>query len=69
MPLRHPYFDIVVGLAWSYDPESYAGGNVVIGRVSNAGEVKVDDSNKKIYSGPPGWGFGVRFTIAPRKKS
>jgi hypothetical protein len=28
------YFDIVVGLAWSYEPESYAGGSVAAGRVS-----------------------------------
>jgi len=23
-----PYFGVVVGLVWSYDPESYAGGSV-----------------------------------------
>ena len=27
-PQRHPYFDIVVGLVRSHDPESYAGGSV-----------------------------------------
>jgi hypothetical protein len=35
-PYRCLYFDIVVGLARSYDPESYAGGSVTGGRVSNA---------------------------------
>jgi len=27
-PRRYPYFDVVVGLEWSQDPESYAGGSV-----------------------------------------
>jgi hypothetical protein len=27
-PRRYPYFDVVVGLAWSHDPKSYAGGSV-----------------------------------------
>jgi len=27
-PQRHPYFDVVAGLVWSYDPESYAGSSV-----------------------------------------
>ena len=27
-PRRYPYFDVVVGLEWSHDPESYAGGSV-----------------------------------------
>jgi hypothetical protein len=27
-PRRYPYFDIVVELEWSHDPESYAGGSV-----------------------------------------
>jgi len=26
----HPYFDIVVRLARSYDPESYAGGSLLL---------------------------------------
>jgi hypothetical protein len=24
----YPYFDVVVGLMWSHDPKSYAGGSV-----------------------------------------
>jgi len=37
--LRHSYFDVVVGLAWSRDPESYAGGSIVAGRASHAIQV------------------------------
>jgi hypothetical protein len=36
IPHRYLYFDIVVGLARSYDPESYAGGSVAAGKVSHA---------------------------------
>ena len=39
---RYPYFDIVLGLSWSNDPESYAGGSVATGTVSHAGQVKGD---------------------------
>jgi hypothetical protein len=41
--VRYPYFDVVLGLAWSDDPESHARGSVPTGRVSFAGEVKGDD--------------------------
>jgi hypothetical protein len=27
-PRMYPYFDVVVGLVWSHDPKSYAGGSV-----------------------------------------
>jgi hypothetical protein len=27
-PRRYLYFDVVVGLVWSHDPKSYAGGSV-----------------------------------------
>jgi hypothetical protein len=49
----------MVGLAWSYDPKSYAGGSIAACRVSHAGQVKGDDPDKKGYPGPPGWGLGV----------
>jgi hypothetical protein len=26
--IKYPYFDVVVGLVWSHDPKSYAGGSV-----------------------------------------
>jgi hypothetical protein len=51
---RYPYFDVVVGLVWSYEPESYVGSNVAIGRVAHAGQVKGDDPDEKGYPGPPG---------------
>jgi hypothetical protein len=43
MHRRYLYFDVVVGLAWSNDPESSAGGSVATGSVSLAGQVKGDD--------------------------
>jgi hypothetical protein len=67
-PRRYPYFDTVVGLPWSCDPDSYAGGSVAAGRVSHAGQVKGDDPDKKGYPGLPGWGLGVGLTAPPRKK-
>jgi hypothetical protein len=48
-PRRYPYFDIVVGLGWSYDPESYVGGSVAAGRVSHVGQVKGNDPDKNGY--------------------
>jgi hypothetical protein len=57
-PPRYLYFDVVVGLAWSHDPESYAGSSVATGRVSHAGQVKGNDPEEKGYPGPPGWGLG-----------
>jgi hypothetical protein len=38
------------------------------GRTSHARQVKDDDPVKKGYSGPPGWGLGVRRTNPPSKK-
>jgi hypothetical protein len=37
------HFDVVGGLEWSKDPESYAGGIVATGRASFARQVKGDD--------------------------
>jgi hypothetical protein len=44
-PRWYLYFDVVVGLAWSNDPESYAGGSFATRRVSHAGQVEGDDSD------------------------
>jgi hypothetical protein len=66
-PLRYAYFDVVVGLTRSYDPERYASGSVAAGRISHAGQVEGDDPDKKGCPGPPGWGLGVGFTAPPRK--
>ena len=38
------------------------------GGASQAREVKGDDPDKKGYSGPPGWGFGVGLTTPDSKK-
>jgi len=43
----YPYFDVVLELAWSKEPENYAGCIVATGRVSHAGQVKGDDPGKK----------------------
>jgi len=37
------HFELVGGLEWSNDPDSYAGGSVATGRASLAGKVKGDD--------------------------
>jgi hypothetical protein len=39
---------IVVGLAWSNDPESFTGGSVATGRTPHARQVKGDDPDKKV---------------------
>jgi hypothetical protein len=44
------YYSKIVGLAWSYDPESYAGSSIAPGRVSHARQVKCDDPDKKGYT-------------------
>jgi hypothetical protein len=67
LPRRYPYFDRVVELAWSYDPESYAGGSVAAGRVSHGGKVKSDDPNKKGYPGAAGWGWAWGWRPHPVK--
>jgi hypothetical protein len=64
-PRRYPYFDTVVGLVWSNDPASYAGGSAANGRASHAGLVKGGDPDKKGYHGPPGWGLVVGLTTPP----
>jgi hypothetical protein len=38
------------------------------GRASHARQVKGDDSDKKVYPGPPGWVFGVGLTTPHSKK-
>ena len=61
-PRRYPYFDVVVVLVWSNDPESFAGSSVATGRASHARQAKCEDPHKKGYSGPPCWGLGVGLT-------
>ena len=64
---KYPYFYVVVGLEWSNDPESYAGGRVATVRASHAGQVKGDDPGEKGYRGPSGWRLGMRM-ISPHKR-
>ena len=54
---RYLYFDIVVGLVWSNDPETYAGSSVATVRASHTRHVEGDDPDKKGYPGPPGGGL------------
>jgi hypothetical protein len=59
-PPKVSLFDVVVGLAWSEDPESYAGGSTATGRGSHAGQVKGDDPEKRIpWSSRLGVGRGA----------
>jgi hypothetical protein len=37
------------------------------GRASHARQFKGDDPDKKGYTGPPGWGFGVGLTTSHSK--
>ena len=60
---RYPYFDVVVGLELSNDPQSYAGG-----RAFHAGEVKGDDPDYNRDPGLPVWGLGVGLMTPPREK-
>jgi hypothetical protein len=40
---RYPYYDVVVGLAWSNDLKCYAGSGIATGKASHAGQEKRDD--------------------------
>ncbi|KAK9879279.1 hypothetical protein WA026_004129 [Henosepilachna vigintioctopunctata] len=55
-------------LASVFDPESYAGGSLATGRVTQAGQVGEETPDEEEHPGPPGWGLGVRLTTSPRKK-
>jgi hypothetical protein len=46
-PRSYLCFLVVVRLAYSNDPGSYAGGSVATGRISHAGQVKADEPKKK----------------------
>jgi len=41
------HFDVVVGLLWSNDTQSYTGSSIATGRVTQAGQVKGNDPDKK----------------------
>jgi hypothetical protein len=56
-PPKISTFDLVVGLAWSNDPEISTGSSLAAGRVPQVRQVKGDDPGKKKYPGPPGRGL------------
>ncbi|KAK9878481.1 hypothetical protein WA026_022123 [Henosepilachna vigintioctopunctata] len=56
-------------LASVFDPESYAGGSLATGRVTQAGQVGGETPDEEEHPGPPGWGLGVRLTTSPWKKN
>jgi hypothetical protein len=60
---------VAVGLACSNDLESYAGGSVATGRVSQAGQAKSEVPEFERHPGPPGWGLGIGLTSQSRNKS
>lgn len=64
----YPHLDVVVGLAWSKDLESYVGGSVATGKVPGAGKIKGYDPDKEGCCGPPGWRLVVKQITSPRKK-
>jgi hypothetical protein len=50
------------------DPESYAGGSIATGRVTQAGQVKGQKPDEERHPCPPGWGLGARPATSPRKR-
>jgi len=63
-----PDVHVVEGLAWSNDPESYAGSSVATGKATHVRQVKDDDPGKKRYPGLPCRGLGVRLRAPSHKK-
>ena len=57
----------MLGLVWSNDPESCAGGSDATGMASLARHVNGAAPDKKGYPGSPGWELGLRLTVSPRK--
>jgi hypothetical protein len=58
---QYPYFDLMVRLAWSGDPESYAGGSVANGRASHSVHAKLMTQTKRhtlvLEVGDWAWGW------------
>lgn len=56
-PHSYPYFDVVMGLVWSSDPESYAGGSLAITMPDRS---KVMSQSKRSTLALPvgGWAWG-----------
>jgi hypothetical protein len=64
---KYPYFDVLVGLAWSNDPDSDASSSVATGRTTHAKQVKGYDPDRQRYPGHPGWGVVGGATTSPHK--
>jgi len=63
----YPYFDIMIGFAWSNNPKSYAGGNVATNRAAHVGQVEGDDPDRKGCPSSLCWLLGVGLTTSPYK--
>jgi len=60
----------VVGEFASFcDPESYAGGSIATGRVTQARQDKGYKPGEERHPGPLGWGLGARPATSPQKKT
>ena len=66
-PRWYPDCYVVVGLGWSKEPESYAGGSVAAGRACDAGQVEGDNPDERDTLVQV-WGWVVRMTTSPHKK-
>jgi hypothetical protein len=64
----YQYVGVIVELAWSKDPESYASDSAANGTASFARQVKGDNPDEKEYSGIPVWDWGVRLTTPLNKQ-
>ena len=58
-PRRYPCFDLVVGVAWAGDPESYAGGSVAPDRaMSERSNVMTQTKRDTLVLQFGGWAWG-----------
>jgi hypothetical protein len=55
---RYPYFDVVVGLAWSHDPQSYHGGSDATFTASRARQVMTQTKRDTLVLQVGGWAWG-----------
>jgi hypothetical protein len=65
---RYSSFDVVVGLAWSSDTESYGGSSIATGKAFRARQVTSDDPDEKGYPDLAGWRLIMRLATTPHKK-
>jgi len=57
-PPRCHYFDVVVGLVWSNDPEGQSGDSVATGRVTQAGQLITQAKRDPLVPQVGGWAWG-----------